>query len=75
MIGVVLSLLLLIWRSSKPAMRSSATIPTTDAYLDPDRHEGLRPSPGVLIVRVDGPLFFADANRFRTTFKNLADRS
>jgi high affinity sulfate transporter 1 len=71
LIGVVLSLLLLIARSSTPGIRQVGRDPKSGAYLDVERHEGLEPTPGALVVRVDGPLFFADANRFRDRIKEL----
>ncbi len=71
-IGVVLSLLLLIARSSSTSVRELRRLPTTGTYHEAQRHDGLEAVPGVLVVRVDGPLFFADADRFRTTLENLA---
>jgi SulP family sulfate permease len=65
LIGVVLSLLLLIARSSQPSIRRLGRDPTLDAFVDLARHEGLETVSGVLVLRLDGPLFFADANRFR----------
>ena len=73
-IGVVLSLLLLIARSSRTSVRELRRSPTTGTYHEAERHEGLEVVPGVLIARVDGPLFFADADRFRTTLEDLARR-
>jgi sulfate permease, SulP family len=70
-IGVLLSLLLLIARASNPAIRRLARDPRSDAFLDADQVEGLEMSPGVLVVRLDGPLFFADANRFRDSLKEM----
>jgi sulfate permease, SulP family len=64
-IGVVLSLLLLIARASRPGIRELGRVPGSEAYHDLARHEGLEQTPGVLVLRVDGPLFFADADRFR----------
>ena len=66
LIGVVLSLLLLIARSSRPRSAPLGREPKSDTYLYIERHDGLETIPGVLVVRVDGPLFFADADRFRT---------
>jgi MFS superfamily sulfate permease-like transporter len=63
-IGVILSLLLLIARASRPGARRLGFDPTSGTYLDPARHEGVQEIPGVLVVRLDGPLFFADAQRF-----------
>jgi sulfate permease, SulP family len=61
---VVLSLLLLIARASKPGIRRLGRDPKADVYVDADRYTGLEMVPGVVAVRMDGPLFFADANRF-----------
>jgi high affinity sulfate transporter 1 len=71
LIGVVLSLLLLIARSSETSIRMLGRDPATGTLLDSSRHAGLEPIPGLLVVRVDGPLFFADADRFRTRLREL----
>jgi high affinity sulfate transporter 1 len=63
-IGVVLSLLLLVARASRPAVRRLGFDPASRAFRDPERHEGVEEIPGVLVVRLDGLLFFADAQRF-----------
>jgi MFS superfamily sulfate permease-like transporter len=71
LIGVVLSLLLLIWRASKTSIRRLGRDADSGVFHDVSRHEGLEDIPGVLVVRVDGPLFFADADRFRTRLREL----
>ena len=71
LIGVVLSLLALIARASKPGIRRLGLERASGSYQDPTAHEGLETIPGVLVVRVDGPLFFADAARFRDTLNEL----
>ena len=73
LIGVVLSLLLLIWRSSRTSIRELRLDPATRVYHDVSRHDGLASVPGALIARVDGPLFFADADHFRTRLHELVD--
>ena len=70
-IGVVLSLLLLVARASTPALHRLGLHPRTGAYLDLARHDDLVPTPGIVIVRLDGPLFFADANRFRDGLERI----
>jgi anti-anti-sigma factor len=70
-IGVVLSLLMLITRASNPAVRVLGKRPGSDAYLDLSRHDGLETTPGIVVVRIDGPLFFANANRFRDAVREL----
>ena len=72
LIGVVLSLLMLIARSSHTNIRRLQRDPTSGRYQDVSRHEGLEPIPGIVIARVDGPLFFADADRFRERLRVLA---
>jgi SulP family sulfate permease len=71
LIGVVLSLLLLIARSSRTSVRELGRDPRTGAFHVLSRHEGLELTPGVRIVRVDGPLFFADADAFRTRVREV----
>ncbi len=73
LIGVVLSLLLLIARASSPAVRRLGRDPKTGAYLNVARHSGLELSPETLVVRIDGPLFFADANQFRLDIRQLIE--
>jgi MFS superfamily sulfate permease-like transporter len=70
-IGVVLSLLLLVWHASRPALRRLGKEPDSSTYLDTARHTGLILEPGVLIVRLEGPLFFANANRFHDGVEQL----
>jgi sulfate permease, SulP family len=71
LIGVTLSLVMLIARSSRTNIRRLHRDPTSGTYHDVSRHEGLEPIPGIVIVRVDGPLFFADADRFRERLHEL----
>jgi MFS superfamily sulfate permease-like transporter len=70
-IGVVLSLLLLIARSSQTSVRRVGREPESGVYHDVEDRDGLVITPGVLVARVDGPLFFADADRFRTRVREL----
>ena len=71
LIGVVLSLLLLIARASKPGVRRLGRDPKADVYVEVDRYSGLELIPGVVAVRIGGPLFFADANRFRDAVNEM----
>jgi sulfate permease, SulP family len=70
-IGVVLSLLLLIARSSQTSVRRLGRAPESGIYHDIRNHEGLELRTGIVVVRVDGPLFFADADRFRSSVQDL----
>jgi sulfate permease, SulP family len=72
LIGVILSLLLLIARASQTSVRTLGREPSSDRYHAVDRHEGLEHVPGIVVIRIDGPLFFADADRFRSRVRELA---
>jgi sulfate permease, SulP family len=69
--GVVLSLLLLIARSSHTSVRRLGYDRESRSYHAVDRGDGLETIPGLLVARVDGPLFFADADRFRSSIRAL----
>jgi MFS superfamily sulfate permease-like transporter len=67
-IGVILSILLLVYRASRPTFSVlGADRDTPGAYEDIKRHPGAQPVPGVLIIRPDVPLFYANAQPFRDT--------
>jgi SulP family sulfate permease len=69
--GLVLSLLLLVQRSAKSPMRRMAYDPVDQVYVEADTHPNAATPDGVLVVKVDGSLFFADAASFRTDLLNL----
>ena len=71
LIGVVLSLLMLIERSTRTNIRRLQRDPISGEYHDVSRHKGLKPTPGIVVARIDGPLFFADADRFRSRIQEL----
>jgi high affinity sulfate transporter 1 len=58
-LGVVLSLLLLIYRTSHPHGAVLGQIPGTEAYRNLERHPDAITFPGLLIWRPGGELFFA----------------
>jgi len=71
-IGVVLSILVLAFVASRPVFSLLGTHPTVPGgYEDVRRHHGARPVPGVLIVRPDAPLFYANAQPVRDTVTEL----
>ncbi len=73
LIGVVLSLLMLIARASKPPIRRLARNPADDSYVDAGLHEHLDIDSKVLTLRLDGPLFFADAQHFKEAVYDLIE--
>jgi sulfate permease, SulP family len=62
-IGIGASLVLLLYRASRPHVAVLGAEPgQPDRYADVDRHAGGTPPPGVAVLRVEGGLFFANAD-------------
>src|SRR5699024_9232706 len=59
-IGVCLSLLLFLWRTSRPHMAVVGQIPGTEHFRNIERHEVVQSSK-VLSLRVDESLYFPNA--------------
>src|SRR5215831_232151 len=73
-LGIVLSLLELIYVTSHPQGTVLGQLPRTEAYRDVRRHLEARTFPGLLIWRVGGDLFFASVGQMERALKNsLAD--
>ena len=71
-IGLVASLIFVIYRSSRPHLSSLGRVPgVPGAYSDLARHPENIPVPGVLIVRVDGQLYYANALTVRDRVKAM----
>jgi high affinity sulfate transporter 1 len=60
-IAVGLSLAILIYRSSRPHTAVLGRVPSEHTYSDMGRHPQNETFPGLLIFRLDGQLFFANA--------------
>jgi MFS superfamily sulfate permease-like transporter len=63
-LGVVLSLLILIRRVSRPATAQLGRLPGTDTYRDITVRSEAETIPGLLIFRFDAPIIFANAGYF-----------
>jgi len=76
-IGVVASLIFVIYRSSRPYISSLGRVPgVPGACLGLGRHPEDTPVPGVLIIRVDAQLYYANALTVRDRVKAMiAERS
>jgi MFS superfamily sulfate permease-like transporter len=68
-LGVVLALLLLIYRTSHPHGAVVGQLPGTEAYRDVHRHPDALTFPGLLIWRAGGDLFFASIGHFNHGLK------
>jgi SulP family sulfate permease len=71
-IGLVASIVFVIYRTSRPHISSLGRVPGTDgAYSDLARHPEDTPVPGVLIVRLDAPMYYANALTVRDRVKAM----
>ncbi len=70
--GVALSLAVLGWRSSRPNMAVLGRLPGTEHYRSIERH-AVQTVPGLLALRVDEGLFFANATIFEDRLQALLD--
>ncbi len=71
-IGLLASLLFVVYRSSRPHVASLGRVPgVPGAYSDLDRHPENTPVPGVLIVRLDAQVYYANALTVRDLVKTM----
>lgn len=70
-IGVLLSLGLLIYRSTRPHVAVLGRVPNSNYYRNLKRFEGLEDRKDLLIVRFDAELYFANADFFAETLNRL----
>jgi high affinity sulfate transporter 1 len=68
-LGVVLSILILIYLTSHPRGAELGQLPGVEAYRDVQRHPEAKTFPGLLIWRVGGDLFFASIGYMSATLK------
>jgi SulP family sulfate permease len=69
-LGVVLSLLVLIYVTSHPQGAVLGQLPGTEAYRDVRRHPEAGTFPGLLIWRVGGDLFFASIGQMEAGLRS-----
>jgi sulfate permease, SulP family len=72
-IGIGVSLLLLLYRASRPRVAVLGRVPgTRGQFADVERHAENRELPGVRVLRVEGGLFFANEEAVRTAIRSHA---
>jgi high affinity sulfate transporter 1 len=70
LIAMGVSLLLVVYRSSRPSLAVLGQLPDApNSYAAIDRHPGARSHDGVLILRLDAPLYYANASSNRDAIK------
>ena len=71
-IAVGLSLAMLLYRASRPYIAAVGKLHGVKAaYGDIGRHPDAQPVPGLLILRIDAPLYFFNANVARTSILQM----
>jgi sulfate permease, SulP family len=75
-IGVVTSLVLFVYVASRPPISVLGQEPgAPGVFVDVRRHPEAVPPSGVLIVRPDAPLFYANAEAIRTAVESMVSTS
>ena len=75
-IAVLLSLVSLLYRASRPYVAVLAELPGRPGiFADASRHPDAKGIPGLLILRLDAPLYFFNANVARSEILALIGRS
>ena len=73
-IGLVASLVFVVYQSSRPHLASVGRIPgAPGAYSDLDRHPENTPVPGILILRLHGALYYANALTVRDQIRAVLE--
>ncbi len=70
--GVGLSIIVLIFRTSKPYIAVLGAVPDSDFYKNSERFKNVIIEDDVLVIRFDAQLFFANASYFRDNVDLLA---
>jgi SulP family sulfate permease len=69
-IGIAVSLLLLLYRASRPHVAVLGQVPGADGhYGDILRHPENRQAPGIVVLRLESGLFFANADAVRDVIR------
>ena len=71
MAGVVVSILAVLYRSSKPDIIVLGSIPNTTSYRSVERFKKATQTEETLVIRFDNQLYFANASPFKDTVKDL----
>jgi sulfate permease, SulP family len=73
-VGVLLSLGVVIYRSTRPHVAVLGRVPGSGFFRNIDRFKTLEQRSDVLVVRFDGPLYFANLNYFRDKMSGLMEQ-
>lgn len=68
--GMVLSLAAVIYRASRPHMAQLAKVPGTNHYRNIERFSNLDEREDLLMIRIDGPIYFANVQYIKDKIDN-----
>ena len=71
--GMVLSLLVVIYRASNPHIATLAKVPGTNYFRNTSRFDNLEERDDVLMVRIDGPIYFANLHFIKKKLDKWVD--
>ncbi len=72
-IGIIVSIVLLLMRSSRPHVTPLRRLPESGDWVDARGHPELEAPEGVVVLRVESSLFFANADYVREQIRALPD--
>ena len=72
LLGIVLSLAMLIYKTTKPHIAVLGQVPDTHFYRNVNRFSDLMVDPEILIVRFDAQLYFANTSYFKEKLQEFA---
>ncbi len=73
-VGVGLSLIVLIFRTSRPYVVELGKVPDADFYRNKERFEEVIIEDDILVFRFDAQLFYANSSYFRDKMDEMADK-
>ncbi len=71
LVGVVASLVWFVWRTSRPHVARLGRLPGSSVYRNIARYPDAMCTPGVLALRIDAPLFFANTAFLKQSLDEL----
>ena len=75
LVAVLLALIVVIGRISRPHDAVLGSVKGVDGYQDIEVYANSETEPGLIVYRFDAPLFFANADYFLTQVKELIDEA
>lgn len=73
-VGVILSLIMVIYRTTTPHTAILGQVPNTTFYRNIERFDSVNERPDLLIIRFDAQLYFANSNYFRERIEQEIQR-